>query len=385
MKNKTKLWLYGARLLSCLLLGGIGIMPCKAQTDTSIQNKTRTDAGQPSRFWSKLGRSHDQRDTSYIKAYGHDITGRLYYTRANTGLTVRAPGQKSFDYKPNNSKGLGLGVSYRYLTLNASFKVLGTDKDKGKTHSLSVQTSLYKEQWVYDFVYQHFKGMYFSPKDVYNSQELYYLRPDIKSTLVGGDFWRILNSDRFSYRAVMTQNEWQVKSAGTLLLGGELYYGNSKGDSALVPAALAANYPQAGVDNIRFFRVGAGVGYAYTYVFKKHFFASGGITAILDYATTREYQDDDFEGVNAVAPNISYRISLGYNSRRTNIVASLFNNSIPAHSALSGSKYNNFNQQFRVTIARRFNVGHKVRTKILNPVDKQLNKVEDKVNKLQGK
>jgi|GEM_PF-271943 hypothetical protein len=379
MKYKTRRRIYAGRFILMLLAGSLWTIECLGQDSLA------KDSHPVSAIWSRLGHSHDQRDTSYIKAYGHDITGRLYYTRANTGLTLRAPGQKSFDYKPNNSKGLGLGVSYRYLTLNASFKVLGTDKDKGKTHSLSLQTSLYKEQWVYDFVYQHFKGMYLNPQEVYNSAGQYYLRPDIKSTLAGIDFWRILNSDRFSYRAVMTQNEWQVKSAGTLLLGGELYYGNTKGDSALVPAALAANYPQASVDNIRFFRIGAGVGYAYTYVFKKHFFASGGVTAIIDYATTREYQGKDFKSVNALSPNVSYRISLGYNSRRTNIVASLFNNSIPAHSALSGSNYNNFNQQFRITIARRFNVGHKVRSKILNPVDQQLDKVEDKVKKLQGK
>ena len=81
-------------------------------------------------IWSYLGRSHDQRDTSYINAYGHDITGRLYYTRTNTWVTLSAPGEKSFAYKLNNSKGLGLGISYRYLTLNASFKVLGTDQAK---------------------------------------------------------------------------------------------------------------------------------------------------------------------------------------------------------------------------------------------------------------
>ena len=317
--------------------------------------------------------------------YDRDITGRIYYTRENTGLSLRAPDQPSFDYKPNNSKGLGLGISYRYLTLNASFRLLGTDNDKGKTHSLSLQTSLYKEQWVYDLVYQHFKGMYLSPKVVLTTDNNYYLRPDVRSTLIGGDFWRILNSDRFSYRSVMTQNEWQVKSAGTLLLGGELYYGSSRADSALVPAAIAQNYPQAGMDKVRFFRVGAGVGYAYTYVFKKNFFVSGGLTGILDYATTREYIGNDFEGKNAVSPNLSYRISIGYNSRRTNINASLFNNSVPAHSALSGKNYNLFSQQFRITLARRFSVGHKVRAKILNPVDKQMDKVEDKVRQLQGK
>lgn len=357
------------------MLGGTGLMLILGTGQVTAQRS----------IWSYLGRSHDQRDSTYIDDYGNGITGRVYYTRENTGLTLRSPASPSFDYKPNNSKGIGLGLSYRYLTLNLSFKLLGTDQSKGKTNSLSLQTSLYKEQWVYDFVYQHFKGMYLAPRDIYETEGSYYLRPDVRSTLVGGDFWRILNADRFSYRSVMTQNEWQLKSAGSLLLGGEMYYGSAKADSALVPEPLAGGYPQAGVDNIHFFRAGLGIGYAYTLVFKKHFFISGGVTGILDYATTREARGADAKGVNAVSPNLSYRLSIGYNNRRYNINGSMLNNSVPAHSAFSGKNYNLFDQQFRITIARRFSVGHKARKMILDPVDEQLDKVEDKVKKLRGK
>lgn len=335
-------------------------------------------------FWGHLGHSHDQRDSGYIHSYDRDITGRIYYSRDNTGLTSRAPDVDSYNYKPNNSKGIGLGVSYRYLTLNLAFKLLGEDPNKGKTGSLSLQSSLYKEQWVYDFVYQHFRGMYLSPKGVYQQGDQYYLRPDINSTLVGADFWRILNSDRFSYKSVMTQNEWQLKSAGTLLLGGEIYYGNMKGDSALVPAALAPEFPQSAVDKLRFFRIGVGIGYAYTYVFRKNFFVSGGLTTIIDWASAREYVNNDYKAKNEVSPNFSYRISLGYNSRRMNINASLFNNSVPAKGYYSPDSYNLFTQQFRVTVARRFSVGHKTRDKLLNPIDKQMDKVDEKVKALQG-
>lgn len=329
-----------------------------------------------------IGRSHDKRDTNYIHSFDRDITGRLYYTRDNTGTTLRAPGVKSIDYKPNNSKGIGLGVSYRYLTLNLSFKLFGEDPDKGRTKSLSLQTSLYKEQWVYDFGYQHFKGMYLSPQSAYSLNNNYYLRPDVRSTLIGGDFWRILNSDRFSYRSVMTQNEWQLKSAGTLLLGGELYFGSLHGDSALVPMELAPEFPQSSVDKLHLFRIGAGVGYAYTYVFKKNFFVSGGLTALMDLASTKEFTGEKDDSKTELSPNLSYRLSVGYNSRQFNINASLLNNSVTAKGRLSPVSYNLFTQQFRVTIAHRFIPGQKTKKQILHRVDKQLDNAEEKANKL---
>ena len=337
-----------------------------------------------SRLGDYLGRSHDKRDTTYIRSFDQNITGRIYFTRKNTGFTIPDAKDASFDYKPNNASGLGLGFSYRYLTLNASFNVFGKDAHKGKTKSLSLQTSLYKEQWVYDLVYQRYKGQYLSGSDDFSQGDHYYLRPDIRSTLLGGDFWRVMNSDRFSYRSVMTQNEQQLKSAGSLLLGGELYLGGLRGDSALLPSLLMAAYPQQQTDKIRFFRIGVGAGYAYSYVFQKHFFVSAGLTAIVDYAATSEFQQKQKKSVHVVAPNLSYRVSVGYNSRLFNINASVFNNSVPAHSALTNRKYNLFDQQFRVTIAKRFNIGHKLKTKLLKPVDEKMDQVEEKVKKLQG-
>lgn len=331
-------------------------------------------------FWRKFGTSTGQMDSLYIADYDRLIVGRIYYSRTNTGLEFRAPGTRSFNYKPNNSKGIGLGVSYRYVTLNFAFGVLGRDNNKGKTHTLSLQTSLYKHQWVYDFVIQHYKGMYFTPKDVYSVNDNYYLRPDVGTTVIGGDFWRILNSDKFSYRAVMTQNDWQLKPAGSLLLGGEIYYGGIAGDSVLVPVAIAAGFPQSEVHKAFSLRIGPGIGYAYTYVFKKNWFASAGVTESLDFVMGKEYTTGTSKAVSSFSPNLNYRVGVGYNSDRWNINASIFNNSQYLKSYYAHN-YKLFSQVFRITIARRFIPNHRVRKMFLNKVDTQLDSVQLKVDR----
>lgn len=335
-------------------------------------------------IWSYLGRSHDQRDSNYIRTYEGDIIGRIYYTGDNTGVTTNAPGAESFDYKPNNSKGTGIGVSYRDISLNLSFKLLGVPKEKGKTKSLTLGTSLYKEQWVYDLALQHFKGMYLNPKSGHDQDDPYYLRPDLKSTFVSGDFWRVMNSDRFSYRGVMSQTEWQKKSAGSLLLGGAMSFGAASGDSALVPSALAARFPQRDVEKMHFFRLGAGIGYAYTFIFKKHFFVSGDLTANMDWTSTREFTDETDRTKNAFTPHVNYRFSVGYNDRRMIINAAMVNNSVSAKGAFSPDSYRLFARQFRITIARRFTPGSKAKKTYMKPVDKQIDRAKDKVDSIKG-
>jgi len=76
--------------------------------------------------------------------------------------------------------------------------------------------------------------------------------------------------------AAMTQNEWQKKSAGSLLVGGLVFYGQIKGDSSMIPKQVESSFPKAsGIDNVNVFGVGIGGGYAYTLVIAKHFFLTG--------------------------------------------------------------------------------------------------------------
>ena len=333
-------------------------------------------------IWKHMGRSSGTSDSNYIYNYERDLIGRIYYSRKNTGFNCAAPDKAtSFSYKPNNSKGIGLGLSYRYLTLNLQFGLLGRDESKGTTSSFDFQTNLYKKQWVYDFVIQTYKGMYLTPKGYNTSDGSYYLRPDIRTTLVGGDFWRIMNSDRFSYRAVMTQNDWQIKSAGSLLLGGEIYYGITTGDKPLIPDSALKNYTpfQQGINKVKLFRVGPGIGYAYTLVLNKNFFLSGGITANYDFAYSKELSDTAQHGKIAMSPNLTYRIGIGYNNRRWNINASLVDNSVIARSATVAENYKIFNQSFRITVAYRYTPTHKLRKRVLSPVDENLDKVEQTI------
>ena len=131
-----------------------------------------------------------------------------------------------------------------------------------------------------------------------------------------------MNSKRFSFNAAMTQNEWQKKSAGTLMIGGLVYYGQIKGDSSLVPKQLESSFPQAsGIDNVSSFSIGIGGGYAYTLVVAKYFYLTGSLIANLNADFSAVENMNDKKNKTVIKPSTIYKAAIGYNSDSWNISA----------------------------------------------------------------
>ena len=133
-------------------------------------------------------------------------------------------------------------IALTLVSFTRGFGFLNPDKGRGKTKGLDLQLRLYPRKWAIDVLGTFIKSYYLDPEDE-NGLRLtnYYLRPDIKRDVIGISAFRVANADKFSYRAAITQNEWQTKSAGSLLYGGEIYYGQVKGDSAIVPNKVSNN------------------------------------------------------------------------------------------------------------------------------------------------
>jgi hypothetical protein len=119
------------------------------------------------------------------------------------------------------------------------------------------------------------KGLHIYPKGyTYGNSNEFYYRPDATMILTGIGIYRVTNTDRFSYNAAMIQSEWQQKSAGTFLYGGEVYYGSLNGDSSLIPTIKETSFWEAGINKLHFVNFGVGAGYGYTFVVSRHFFAT---------------------------------------------------------------------------------------------------------------
>jgi len=282
-------------------------------------------------------------DNGYYITYPEKLMLRLYFSQKFAPLTISSSkNNQDLNYKTNSKLSLGLGATYNNVTLNLSygFSFLNKDKGQGKTKGLDFQFHLYPHKWAVDLLGTFRKGYYLDPKDN-NGLNLanYYQRPDLKRNIIGLAVFRVPNAARFSYRAALTQNDWQIKSAGSLLYGGEAYYGSIKGDISFVPPGVANNFPQFGVNKINFFSIGPGIGYAYTLVIDRNFYITGSAIGSVDLNFSSEERAGDKHKKVSVVPGGLYKGAVGYNSSAWSISANIMGNAVYAGSALSSKEY----------------------------------------------
>ncbi len=303
-------------------------------------------------------------DSNYYRSYDTTFTVRMYLTQKYLSLIISG-GSKANDlkYRPNSKLNIGAGVTYGWITLNADFGfgfLNKGDEDKGKTKSLDLQLHSYGRKISVDLSYQYYRGLYLYPKGSgLENKENWYVRPDIRLLQIGGSAYYATNWRKFSYRAALLQNEWQIKSAGSFLLGAQASYGQSKGDSALVPAAIAGSYSAAGVKQVTYGSIAPGIGYAYSLVIARHWFATAGIISSLAFGLLKETRDTSKSTMFSARPNFTYKAGIGYNSRRFTTSLSLFDNSLGTKSSKSGYRYEAGN--VRLDIAYRFLTGAKAK------------------------
>jgi hypothetical protein len=295
-------------------------------------------------------------DSSYYETYPDKITARLYLSQKYVHLNFPGRSGNKLEYEANPKLNLGAGITLKGFSVNVfyGFSFLNTDDEKGKTKGLDVQLHLYPKKWTIDLLAVFPKGFHLEPKGyAMSNANNYYYRPDVRFNLVGLSAYRVPNKERFSYRAAILQTEWQKKSAGSILFGGQAYYGVMKGDSALVPKRVESGFAQAGITDVNFLSIGPGIGYAYTLVIEKHFFITGSVVGNLDINFTTEKSSVKNNKV-AINPATVYKAALGYNGSMWNVSANWTGNGIWLQGASFEKDYFWPTGNYRFVIARKF-------------------------------
>ena len=283
-----------------------------------------------------------QVDSTYIGFFEQKHSLRPYFSYSFTSLTHEVNDNKVITYRPNTPFGIGLDLSYRGISIGGAYKPgFLRDGEKGKTRLLDFQYHFYKRKFVFDFFFQDYKGLYVQEKEG-DDIELY---PDIHLTQYGIFGQYVFNGNQFSYQAAFSQNEKQLKSVGSFLLGGGIYINRARSDSSLVFTE--------GRHFLNNFQFGVSAGYAYTWVASNRFYVSGSMTVGVNVGA---------ESVSAfgkkkteVYPTLFPRISVGYNNEDWSISFTGINNRVFIfHSDESNMAFDTGHIQ--VSFIKRFNL-----------------------------
>jgi Domain of unknown function (DUF4421) len=320
-----------------------------------------------------INRDHD---TTYYSSYRQKLTVRTYLSKKYTSIRFTPAADESIPvitYRPNTSLNIGLGATYRGITLDIGFGLttFNPNQERGTTKYLDLQTHFYTRKWNVDLLGEFYRGYYLTPKGIGLSQtesESYYVRNDLALDLVGGSAYRALNNRQFSYQAALLQNEWQKKSAGSILVGGQAFYGAILADSTLVPSLVDSTYAGLGIRKVHFVEIGPGFGYAYCLVFYRNFYMMASATVNFDFRFSSEIEPAHVANKIDLSPNFILYAGIGYNSEKWNISAKWLANEIFVRGAASGYRYTIAAGSYRLIYARRFSLTHEVK-KVLNPID----------------
>lgn len=269
-------------------------------------------------------------DTLFVRDYSHIVTGRLYLSTKYNRMHLAGSGGHQLRYLPNHRFNMGFGMSYRALTLNIAVGIPGVNQDEhrfGRTRYLDAQGNLYGKRWATNLFLQVGKGYYTPsyPKEYLGWQQDTELptRADLRQFNFGLSTVHVFNNDRFSYRAAFNQDAWQRQSQGSWLVGGYATYFTLKADSSLVPERVAQGY-EAGLhmSKGRFADLGPMVGYAYTYVYREHWFVTASAVGGFGISAQRTELDAPGSSERRNTPSFGpgwhtqVRAGLGYNSHR---------------------------------------------------------------------
>lgn len=312
-------------------------------------------------------------DSSYVLDYAHMLTARLYGSTKFNAMDLRDRHEGShIEYRPNTNVNLGVGASYRAITLNIglSFPFLNRDDlTKGESKYLDAQGNVYAKTYAANLFAQFYRGYYVSALKVPDPLGTIPALEDIPSDLrirprmrqfnLGASVLGILKNDRFSYRAAFNQDAWQRKSAGSWLAGGYLSYQSVRAESPMVPDTLAQWFdPVLAFRRMALVDAGGMFGYAHSFVVQEHFFFSVSAVAGAGLAhsggvlvTSEREEDHDHWGPGL---RLQGRSAVGYNSARDYIGVAFVNEFVRAQEA-PGASYGWNVGNFRLYFTHRFN------------------------------
>lgn len=168
-----------------------------------------------------------QKDTlqnPYFKSYNDKITTSIYYLDTSNSFEIASDIQEPKIYLnliPNRREQIGFNLNYKIIDVSIGFapKFLSQNKGDSNSKHFNFNTRFYYKKWMQSFTFINQKGFYISDNNI--TAQL----PDMRTTKIGGSTSYVFN-DKFSFKTLVSQNEWQTKSSGSFIPSFSFYYTN---------------------------------------------------------------------------------------------------------------------------------------------------------------
>nr|WP_255806919.1 DUF4421 domain-containing protein [Belliella alkalica] len=274
--------------------------------------------------------AQNDKDSVYYEKFPDQLTTRVYTSRKYTSFLLNdRRGDQKLRFEPNSTLNLGVGATYNGLTLNIAygFGFLNPDKGTGDSKYLDLQAHAYPKNLVIDLFLQFYKGFYADLDGLSNQTDPFLILPEMRVRKIGTNVQYLFNGDKLSLRAAFLQSEWQKRSAGSPLVGFEVYGGLVDNDRLILPIGFLPSESR-NFSSSRYFQFGPNVGYTHTFVILKHFFITGSASTNLSLGHQSISFENETEKRWALNSNLFLRGFVGYNSKKWSVNANYVHNRV---------------------------------------------------------
>ncbi|WP_406847124.1 DUF4421 domain-containing protein [Xanthomarina sp. GH4-25] len=290
-----------------------------------------------------------EKHTAFKETFPNRITARFFYVNTSNSLTVNDRNSNLFfNLNPNKQDRIGASVSFRSITFSYSFApdflAENKDNDDSKLFNLGFRT-YFGKHWMQSFdVYQE-KGFYIENNDV-----SVYL-PLFKSFKIGGATSFIFN-ENFSFRAIVSQDEKQIKSAGSFIPR-IIYYYNK------INLKTEDGFSNSELDS---YDIVFAPSYYYNFVPSKNLLLSTGVSAGLGLNHSKNKDKnhlEEDESLTSLVTELNFRGSITYDV--SNIYMGIhYNYLILNHNTDRSSYVNDAIPFFQIFVGYRFKAPKKM-------------------------
>lgn len=274
---------------------------------------------------------NSEESTDHYLSYSDALILRFYGINKFTEIDFEDKEQEDNSlYKANDNFNLGFGFNYKWAGLNLAFNFPFMNKDDkiyGETIAFDLQANLYGRKNLIDINFQSYVGYYWkNPENFIPNFDPnlngYPTRRDLSTVNLSGSMLHIFNHEEFSYRAAFVQNERQLHSAGSWLLGGYFSaFGIQTLDSTFIlPREFITRVKNSSlhVKELNSTHLGLLGGYAHTFVIRKKWFASLSFTVGLGFKSIERILPNGTRSkYNNGGGYASGRFAFGHNNDRT--------------------------------------------------------------------
>ncbi len=235
--------------------------------------------------------------------------------------------QVELNIKPNLNIKYAFVLSYKFASIRLGIRPKVSDenkKNKGDSKAFRIHFKLLFDYWSHNFEYNYDKGYYIVNTDDFNSDipvpvsDFKIQFPDLTTNVFSGSSTYKFN-ENYSVRAIESQTEIQIKSAGSFMPGIFYSFYNIKGTDKVLYPEDHTIYRDEYID-LQGFNIVLNAGYYYTFVYREYWFANAYLTPGLgiDFYKTTNYSPEDITetSFNDINYSLSSGLGIGYNGNK---------------------------------------------------------------------